>query len=182
LNDILITNRDSGRILAMSISSGLQVTDQMERIRFLKLPQRREIYLAQRINEQLTWYTENAKRNSQRSKYLGLLCIGVYVAGIFIAASNLSFASESQSLSIDWMTEPLVVVATSLIGWSQAKRYSELAATYSLAMHEIGQLRENVIRVSNEKDFSRFVRDSEAAFSREHTQWTARQIGRIGKD
>ena len=54
------------------------------------------------------------------------------------------------------------------------ERFSELAASYALAAHEIGIIREQANAVS-EAQFSTFVADTENAFSREHTQWVARK-------
>ena len=58
----------------------------------------------------------------------------------------------------------------------QAKRFSDLAASYALAAHEIGFINEQAGRVGNDEEkFSSFVADAETAFSREHTQWVARR-------
>ena len=57
----------------------------------------------------------------------------------------------------------------------QAKRYSELAASYALTAHEISLIREQALNPSTEEEFSKFVSDAENAFSREHTQWSARR-------
>ncbi|MBD3696924.1 SLATT domain-containing protein [Klebsiella pneumoniae] len=70
----------------------------------------------------------------------------------------------------------LTTIASSLVGWIQVKRYSELSASYILTAHEIGVIKEQASYVSSESDFSSFIRDAETAFSREHTQWIARRV------
>ena len=51
----------------------------------------------------------------------------------------------------------------------------ELAASYALAAHEIGLIRQQSLLPSTDDEFSLFVGDAENAFSREHTQWIARK-------
>jgi SMODS and SLOG-associating 2TM effector domain 1 len=74
-----------------------------------------------------------------------------------------------------WPTDIFVAAAASLLSWMQAKRFSELAASYALATHEIGIIREQSLEPNSDEAFSLFVGDAENAFSREHTQWTARR-------
>ncbi len=59
----------------------------------------------------------------------------------------------------------LTTIASSLVGWIQVKRYSELSASYILTAHEIGVIKEQASYVSSESDFSSFIRDAETAFS-----------------
>ena len=58
---------------------------------------------------------------------------------------------------------------------STRQRHSELASAYALTAHEIGIIEERARGTSTNKEFSNFVNDAEQAFSREHTQWIARQ-------
>ena len=82
--------------------------------------------------------------------------------------------ARSRNVSI-WPTDILVALAASVLSWMQAKRFSELAASYALAAHEIGLIREQAMLPGTDAEFSLFVGDAENAFSREHTQWVARQ-------
>ncbi|AVA15771.1 hypothetical protein C3E99_03320 [Sphingopyxis sp. MG] len=74
-----------------------------------------------------------------------------------------------------WPAEPLLVAASAAIGWIQIKKFNELASAYSLTAHEIGIIQTRISDVTTESEFSEFVNESERAFSREHTQWVARQ-------
>lgn len=67
------------------------------------------------------------------------------------------------------------VIASSILGWMQIKRYDELASAYGLTANEIGIIKSRYISVRTQDDLSAFVSDSENAFSREHTQWAARR-------
>jgi hypothetical protein len=74
-----------------------------------------------------------------------------------------------------WPGDTIITLALSVLTWLQAKRYQELAETYSLAAQDIAILEGGLPIVNTEEDFSRFVADAENAFSREHTQWIARK-------
>jgi len=69
----------------------------------------------------------------------------------------------------------IIALASSLLSWIQAKRFTELSASYALTAHEIGFINEQIATINSEDDFSKFVGDAENAFSREHTQWAARR-------
>jgi hypothetical protein len=72
-------------------------------------------------------------------------------------------------------TDILIAIAASLLTWMQAKRFSELSASYALTANEIGIVREQADDLVSDGTLSSFVGDSENAFSREHTQWVARK-------
>ena len=74
-----------------------------------------------------------------------------------------------------WPTEVFVVAAASTLGWLQVKRFRELSAAYALTAHEIGLADAELDDIKGDQQFSRFVGDTENAFSREHTQWVARK-------
>ena len=57
----------------------------------------------------------------------------------------------------------------------QAKRFTELSASYALTAHEITLIREQADELKKDEHLSTFVGDAENAFSREHTQWEARK-------
>ena len=72
--------------------------------------------------------------------------------------------------------EVMAVAAGAVLTWLQARKHNELNSSYALAAHEIVLIKGEGLSVHSEADFSNFVIDSEAAFSREHTQWTARKV------
>lgn len=99
-------------------------------------------------------------------------CICVYLLATIGVLLRIEFVSPPI-----WFTEPLIVVGASIVGWMQIKKFNELSSAYTLAAHEIGLLRSEIEEIENEEDFSLFVNRAELAFSREHTQWVARQSG-----
>lgn len=69
----------------------------------------------------------------------------------------------------------MIAIAGGILSWIQAKRFTELSASYALTAHEISLINEQSEQFDNDQDFSVFVGDAENAFSREHTQWVARR-------
>jgi len=71
--------------------------------------------------------------------------------------------------------EPVIVLASAVLGWMQIKKFNELASAYALTAHEIGLAETVIADAKTEQDFSKAVNEVELVFSREHTQWIARQ-------
>ena len=100
--------------------------------------------------------------------------VGITIVIYLLAAVSL-YADELGHAWLSRFFDPLIVMVTSVLGWIQMKRHSELTASYNLAAHEIGIIKGNAESVKTEADFSDFVNEAELAFSREHTQWVARK-------
>jgi hypothetical protein len=171
LSQLINMHRGNAEALLHGISHGSQITDEMRRVRALPFEQRRDFYLDARIKNQLGWYSQRSILNKKRAALLSWFCILVYGAGITVAAVQIVRPLED----FDWVSEPILVLAAGLLGWIQAKRYSELASSYNLAVHEISKIQANIAQVATPEQLAQFVNDSETAFSREHTQWVARQ-------
>ncbi|SLN51447.1 hypothetical protein PSA7680_02669 [Pseudoruegeria aquimaris] len=168
LRDILRANQHLSRNLYHSDAD--QVTASMMDIRGLTLSERKDYYVRNRIDEQRHWYSRKSKENRRAFRAWVVVTIAVYiVAAISINAEQLGLGYAMLAF------DPLIVVVTSIIGWIQIKRHSELTASYNLTAHEIGIIRSNADYVKSEDDFSDFVNEAELAFSREHTQWVARR-------
>lgn len=172
LRDILRTNQQIGRSLMGGSAAGCHVTPYMERVRAAPLHERRAIYRDRRIKDQRNWYIRRAQQNRRDFRlWVGLL-IFVYALGIVAALTRVAFPE------MRWMAlDPLTVLAASLVGWIQVKKFSELAASYTLTAYEIGLVEGRAEEVASEAEFADFVNEAELAFSREHTQWIARQQG-----
>jgi SMODS and SLOG-associating 2TM effector domain 1/SMODS and SLOG-associating 2TM effector domain 3 len=147
-----------------------QITDVMAQMRAHPLEERKEIYADSRVKDQLTWYAKKAAFNKKTSNRFFWVLIATNAVAVLCAILRITFVQVSF-----WPTDIFVAAAASLLSWMQAKRFSELAASYALAAHEIGLIREQSLQPSTEEEFSLFVGDAENAFSREHTQWVARR-------
>ncbi|OSI16672.1 MULTISPECIES: DUF4231 domain-containing protein [Neisseria] len=147
-----------------------QFTELMEQTRQSSLDSRKENYCENRIRNQRTWYAKKAAFNKKIGNlfFLGLIilnAVAVVLAALKIADVNPIY------LSVD----VVITFAASLLSWIQAKRFTELSASYALTAHEIGFINEQSAKITTEEEFSKFVGDAENAFSREHTQWVARR-------
>ena len=142
----------------------------MEQIRARTLEERRATYADFRIKDQLTWYAKKAAFNRRMSRYFFWALIGVNSIAVLCAVLRMVYVDQPF-----WPTDILVAIAASVLSWMQAKRFSELAASYALAAHEIGLIKEQSLLPDTPEKFSLFVGDAENVFSREHTQWVARK-------
>lgn len=168
LRAVLDQNQQALGLLSTNLSDR-QVTDTIKSHRDAPFTARRDIYIRARIEDQRNWYATKASLNRKRARaFFVALVLSNLVA---LALSLLRVSSPGiQFFPVDIF----VALSASLLTWIQGKRFSELAASYALAAHEIGIIREQAETVS-EVQFSTFVADTENAFSREHTQWVARK-------
>lgn len=170
LRAILETNRHIGDRIPPDAAANDQITNSMETTRALSLQDRKDFYEHHRIREQRTWYQGKAVSNKKASRWWMIAGVCAYAIAILLVLLRIAFPRQEI-----WPIEPLIVAASSIIGWTQVKKFNELASSYTLTAHEIGIIQGRVQEVSTETDFSSFINDAEQAFSREHTQWVARQ-------
>jgi len=169
LRSILEQNKDIAGFLTTHLADG-QVSDEMERLRSTSLDDRQTYYREKRIIDQQSWYAVKSATNKHKVKrYFGALMIVILVA-IFFALAKIMFPK-----ALFWPTDLFVTIAAGLLSWIQAKKFQELSISYALTAHEISLIRQQSDSLMSEDEFSKFVGDSENAFSREHTQWVARK-------
>ncbi|MBY5553002.1 DUF4231 domain-containing protein [Rhizobium leguminosarum] len=164
------SNSEAASKIASDWSAENQITAEMTRLRTLPLAERKDFYQQHRINEQRGWYSRQAAWNRKMSTRWVTASVISY-----IAAASLSVARIVQPEISLWPIDPLIVVATSIVGWIQIKKFNELAAAYSVTSQEIGLINITLEHSEDVNSFSDFVVEAETAFSREHTLWIARQ-------
>lgn len=170
LDELLAENKGMGAYLGGAWSDRDQITPQMLRTRNCSFKEKNDGYLQARIDEQRRWYARKSGDNRKSAKkwFIGL-CILYF--GVISCLMVRIAAPATPYLPID----ALAVAAGCAIGWTQLKRFNELASAYGLTAHEIGIIKSRYVSVHDEDSLARFVSDSENAFSREHTQWAARR-------
>ena len=146
------------------------VTEIMIEIRSLTISERLEIYKKQRINEQSTWYMSKAIYNRKRANFLFWVSILVHLIAIVMLLFEINTPSLNFPIGV------VAVAASSILTWLQARKHNELNSSYALAAHEITLIKGEALSIKSNEDLSEFVINSENAFSREHTQWTARKL------
>lgn len=170
LESIIRTNRELGDSISEHEDTGEQVTVEMNNIRALSLDDRKKYYLSNRIDEQRKWYATKAVYNRKMQKRWFFALIVSQSLAVVCALTRIAYPDWAY-----WPTDTLVLIASFCIAWMQLKKFNELSSSYSLTAQEIGVLRGHIESVTNENQLSEFVNSSELAFSREHTQWVARQ-------
>ena len=172
LNDqkaILKQNRSLSESLDAVEGTKEPITQVMRTIRSLSTEERLEIYKKQRIENQATWYALKSQFNKRRARQFFWLSV------LFHSAAILMLLYKIQDPLAGLPIEVVATAAGAVLTWLQAKKHNELNSSYSLAAHEIVMIKGEALSKKKKKDLSDFVLDSENAFSREHTQWTARK-------
>jgi hypothetical protein len=170
LRSILAANQHIGHKIAGIEQVGDQTTPEMNQVWGLSWEDRRDYYIEHRVKDQRAWYARNAGINKKSAlRWAGLSCM-IYAAAIIMSLLRIEY-QDWDFLPID----PLIVMASSIIGWMQIKKFNELASAYTLTAHEIGLTQGDLENIGSEADLSKLVNEAELAFSREHTQWVARQ-------
>lgn len=170
LNELLQSNKGIGAYLCGDWAQMDQVTPKMTYILDASFDEKRQLYLHERIDNQRKWYAKKSGDNREASKRFFWLLCGVYSIAIVLLLVRIA-APETPFLPID----VFAVIASSIIGWAQIKRFDELASAYGLTAHEVGIVKSRYENVNDSEHLSCFVSDAENAFSREHTQWAARR-------
>lgn len=169
LREVFESNKHAA-LLNVEILRDQQITERMLHCRAMPLAQRINVYRVERISDQYDWYKKQASSNRRWAKFLFVVVIAANTLGLLLAFSRFLFPQVE-----DWPIDVFLGFAAAAMVWLQVKRYQELSASYSLAAHEISFICEQIPATDSEREFSVFVADSENAFSREHTQWSARR-------
>jgi hypothetical protein len=169
LKAVVDQNQEVAKLLTQHLA-GAQITPAMASMRSATLEVRKATYAQARIADQLAWYAKKAASNRMLSEKFFLGLIAVNGVAVLLALLRTGFPDAPY-----WPTDVFIALAGSLLTWMQAKRFSELAASYALTAHEISLIHDQALLPSTPHSFSTFVGDAENAFSREHTQWVARK-------
>lgn len=169
LKSILEQNRSLSHFLEWTPALGEAISEKMVAIRKSPWHKRLETYIEDRIDNQSHWYSKKSLLNKR-------LAIRCFIASIILHSSAIllllyRIKEPTSSLPI----EVIAAAASAVLTWVQAKKYNELTSSYALAAHEIVLIKGESISVKEESHLSEFIINSELAFSREHTQWTARK-------
>lgn len=146
-----------------------QITSVMQNNRSRNLEERKKYYQEHRIKNQLSWYAKKAKFNKDKARIFFWILIISNIISVILAVAKIVYPTTSFPIDV------FIAVSASLLSWIQAKRYTELSASYALTAHEISLINEQSLNATTDEEFSIFVGDAENAFSREHTQWVARR-------
>lgn len=169
LKAILDQNRSLSACLKWTPALGEAISKKMISIRSLPWEERLDTYKNDRIDNQSVWYSKKSQFNKRRAKQWFIASIFLHSMAILMLLYRID--NPITALPI----EVMAAAASAVLTWLQAKKHNELNSSYSLAAHEIVLIKGEAISVKDDSHLSEFVRNSESAFSREHTQWVARK-------
>jgi hypothetical protein len=148
-----------------------EISDEMRTMRSLDPSERKSIYLARRLDDQIEWYGKKAKSNKKMKGYFASLAIALEAVGLGIAIYAIIF----DVVPAEGMMALIATMVSSLVGWSQSRRYAELVEPYLYTSDTLKELRERFTRVANEDELVELVEESEHTISREHQMWQIRR-------
>lgn len=170
LYKLFTANRAAAEKIDPDWSADDQITAGMEARRDRSFEERKIMYMTDRVQDQRHWYVKKAKFNRDAARKWVAVGVVAYLTAMALAISRIRFPDWQ-----GWPIEPVIVFATSVIGWVQIKKFNELSAAYTITAQEIGMIKPTLEAAASERDLSDAVNEAELAFSREHTLWIARQ-------
>jgi len=151
--------------------AGLEITSSMKDIRAMPLDVKIRIYKTDRVLNQLGWYVQKASSNANKKMFFSFLCLFLYSVGLFISARQYF----EYNASLQWVTEPILVMAACTLAWTQGKKHNELSTSYQVATNEIKELVEEIDNVNSNDELIDYIEIAESTFSKEHTHWAMRR-------
>ncbi|VVB96338.1 Uncharacterised protein [uncultured archaeon] len=157
-----------------TISIGVldEIKSSMVEARKIEWQDKRDIYIIERLEDQITWYTNKAKNNRQRSELYDGLIIVLQIVGIGICLFllyTLPIINGAPALAL------IVTLIAGIIGWSRSKQHAELVEPYQNAARELNNIGQEIKLADEEADFCQLVEEAEQAISREHIMWLAKR-------
>lgn len=146
------------------------ITDEMNRIRNLPLSERKDFYLANRINNQISWYSNKAESNKNLYENWFWAVIISQILAIISIVFLIKYPMSNFNL-----VGLITTFSASCFSWLQLKKYQENKEAYTTATSELNMIKQELSEANSDLEFSKFVLDSENAMSREHTMWIAQK-------
>lgn len=174
-NDIIAIWEANSHVRNKKISlpdSDHVVSNRMLEVRKLTISKRKEFYLKYRVRDQQNWYRTKSKLNDKKFKIWAGIAVTLYLIAFSLIFDGLAYNRPNGFI---FSPAVFLVAASSAIGWIQIKKFNELAAAYSLTAHEISLAKADLKLAKTEQQFGDAIEEIELVFSREHTQWVARQ-------
>lgn len=162
----------AGKLVAFSgsVMTDEVITPEMNALRQRALADRLDVYLRERIQDQVNWYV---KRGRQWKSFETGLFFSVLALQLLGAAYMIARAVEPALPSA--VASVFSAGASALLAWGAMRHCGEIAEAYGQAVVDLALARGRASGVDSEPSFASFVSDAENAISREHTTWLARR-------
>lgn len=169
LKKIIGQKKDFFVLIGKKYPNENMISQEMIDIRELDFESRKTIYLEERIQNQINWYSRNSKKNSKNKNITFCLMLGFQVFGI------LFFILELNSLLKLSFTSVAITLTSIFLTWLQLKKFQELTESYAITAMELKFIKDKSKFIIDDSDLAKYVDDTENAISREHTLWLARR-------
>lgn len=169
VREALLARPDLQQKLVRSQDRERVVSPCMLAVRGLPLDGRRDLYLQQRVVDQIRWYASKSRRNADNARIwfiinLASRALAVAYAFYFIFRPNAPH-----------VTEVFAAIAAAVTAWGQLGRHRELSRSYDVAARELQQIRDRMADAAGSDRFDEHVVEAEDAISREHTMWMTKR-------
>ncbi|MDQ2655157.1 MAG: DUF4231 domain-containing protein, partial [Chloroflexota bacterium] len=148
---------------------GRQIPPGLAQIRAASIADRKAIYLSQRLDDQIDWYSTKAAANARSASRW--FWAGMAAQGTALVVS----IALIQATDVPDVVAAFTTIAAAIAAWTQFRRHDELSKSYSLAAHELAFLYSAVADARTEEAFTQAIVSAEEAVSREHTMWMAKR-------
>jgi SMODS and SLOG-associating 2TM effector domain 3/SMODS and SLOG-associating 2TM effector domain 1 len=149
-------------------TGGPLITERMRELRALGFEERRDLYVRERIKDQIGYYTRRGAEHARAASRLQAATMAAQLAGLGGAVLKATGTLRFDLLGVG------AAAAASLTAWLQARDHVTLARAYQLTAEELDDVLERSAHV-DESAWADFARWAESAISREHVMWLARR-------
>ena len=142
------------------------ITSKMREVRCSSLDEKKDFYKKYRYEDQKKWYASKGKLNAKKHKQSLVIFFVLYaiVFGLFLY-------NIVQNKNVP--TSYMLTIASAIVTWMETKRFNDLKNAYTVTSCDI-QMMSSADNIEDEKEFAKYVKNCENAFSREHVRWAAR--------
>jgi SMODS and SLOG-associating 2TM effector domain 1/SMODS and SLOG-associating 2TM effector domain 3 len=150
--------------------SGDLITAWMRTTQALPISSKTALYRKDRLEDQITWYSEKASQNARsETRWFWFVFVVEFVA--ILCAAYQAWQLKEMNL-----VGGVASIGTAVIAWSQIKRFSDLDTSYAIAAGDLRSIGTARQKVETQVQLDLFVHEVETAVSREHSMWLARRV------
>jgi hypothetical protein len=170
LDDLEKAAKDAPVPLAKPPGDSREITDAMIVLRGGTLAERRDAYLAGRLEDQRAWFEQKAASESRAGRAWSYT---LYAAqGVGFVSSLVSVAYPSAPFSGRAICS---AIAAASLGWLRATQHRDVAAAYATTSQALGILIERGRRTRTESEFGALVDAAETLLANENATWLTRR-------
>ena len=159
--------------IAIEADTGDEITQTMQDVRAKSIADRRNLYLTDRLQDQVDWYASKAKANAASESRWFWFILAAEGTAVFAAFVRLTLVQEFNP------TGGIAALAACLVAWLQTKRFSDLANTYAVAARDLKMIKARYGQAATQDALDKLVDEAETAISREHRLWVEKRIGTV---